>query len=141
MLVQSLGGEDPLEGAWQPTPVFLPGEAHGQRSLAGYGSQGCKESDMIEVTYHPCICVCYHHCLKSAVESKRKKFNIHAHLGVIKPFCYSRKHICLAQSLSPVLCMMLEYRCWRRRWHPTPVLLPGKSHGRRSLVGCSPWGR
>ena len=27
-----------------------------------------------------------------------------------------------------------------RRWHPTPVLLPGKSHGRRSLVGCSPWG-
>ena len=30
---------------------------------------------------------------------------------------------------------------WRRRqWHPTPVLLPGKSHGRRSLVGCNPWG-
>ena len=28
----------------------------------------------------------------------------------------------------------------RRRWQPTPVLLPGKSHGRRSLVGCSPWG-
>ena len=28
----------------------------------------------------------------------------------------------------------------RRRWHPTPVVLPGKSHGRRSLVGCSPWG-
>ena len=27
-----------------------------------------------------------------------------------------------------------------RRWHPTPVLLPGKSHGRRSPVGCSPWG-
>ena len=29
---------------------------------------------------------------------------------------------------------------WRRQWHPTPVLLPGKSHVRRSLVGCSPWG-
>ena len=29
----------------------------------------------------------------------------------------------------------------RRHWHPTPVHLPGKSHGRRSLVGCSPWGR
>ena len=28
-----------------------------------------------------------------------------------------------------------------RQWHPTPVLLPGKSHGRRSLVGCSPRGR
>ena len=30
---------------------------------------------------------------------------------------------------------------WRRQWHPTLVLLPGKSHGPRSLVGCSPWGR
>ena len=29
----------------------------------------------------------------------------------------------------------------RRRWHPIPVLLPGESHGWRSLVGCSPWGR
>ena len=28
-----------------------------------------------------------------------------------------------------------------RRWHPTPVLLPGKSHGQRSLVDRSPWGR
>ena len=28
----------------------------------------------------------------------------------------------------------------RRQWQPTPVLSPGKSHGRRSLVGCSPWG-
>ena len=30
--------------------------------------------------------------------------------------------------------------CRRRQWHPIPALLPGKSHGRRSLVGCSPWG-
>ena len=29
----------------------------------------------------------------------------------------------------------------RRQWQPTPVLLPGKSHGQRSLVGCNPWGR
>ena len=29
----------------------------------------------------------------------------------------------------------------RRQWHPTPILLPGKSHGWRGLVGCSPWGR
>ena len=35
-----------------------------------------------------------------------------------------------------------SYCCQRRRqWHPTPVLLPGKSHGWRSLEGCSPWGR
>ena len=30
---------------------------------------------------------------------------------------------------------------WRRQWHPTPVLLPGKSQGWRNLVGYSPWGR
>ena len=37
--------------------------------------------------------------------------------------------------------MLFWFFSWRRQWHPTPVLLPGKSHGRRSLVGCSPWGR
>ena len=37
--------------------------------------------------------------------------------------------------------MDLKIIIWRRQWHPTPVLLPGKSHGWRSLVGCSPWGR
>ena len=36
----------------QPTPVFLPGESHGQKSLAGYSLEGCKESDMTEMTYH-----------------------------------------------------------------------------------------
>ena len=34
-----------------------------------------------------------------------------------------------------------RYVMRRRQWHPTPVLLPGKSHGRRSLIGYSPWGR
>ena len=46
--VKSLGWEGPLEKGWQPTPVCLPGEFHGQRSLVGYSPQGHKESDMIE---------------------------------------------------------------------------------------------
>ena len=50
--VQSLGQEDPWRKAWQPTLIFLPGESHGQRSLAGYSPQGRKESDMTEVTEH-----------------------------------------------------------------------------------------
>ena len=41
--VQFLGWEDPLEK--EPTPVFLPGKAHGERSLVGYSPWGCKESD------------------------------------------------------------------------------------------------
>ena len=55
---------------------------------------------------------------------------------------------CLFSSLAHLLIgsfIFLELSCrsclyWRRQWHPTPVLLPGKSHGRRSLVGCSPRG-
>ena len=46
--VQSLGREDPLEKEWQPTPVFLPGESRGQRSLVGYSLWGRKESDRNE---------------------------------------------------------------------------------------------
>ena len=40
-----------------------------------------------------------------------------------------------------LICAVLSWSLRRRQWHPTPVLLPGESHGRRSLVGCSPWGR
>ena len=35
------------------------------------------------------------------------------------------------------VCHVKKFGLWRRQWHPTPVLLPGKSHGWRSLVGCS----
>ena len=45
---QSLGWEDPLEKKWQRTPVFLSGEFHGQRSLAGHSPRGHKESDTTE---------------------------------------------------------------------------------------------
>ena len=41
-------GKIPWRREWQSTPVFLPGEFHGQRSLAGYSPQGCKESDTTE---------------------------------------------------------------------------------------------
>ena len=47
------------------------------------------------------------------------------------------------KSLSSPCLVRFDLCCnpaWRRQWHPTPVLLSGKSHGRRSLVGCSPWG-
>ena len=46
--VQSLGWEDPLERGQLPTPVFLPGEFHGQRSLVGYSPWGHKESNIAE---------------------------------------------------------------------------------------------
>ena len=50
MRVRFLGQEDPLEEAWQPTPVFLAAESHGQKSLVGYSPWGHKVFDMMEVT-------------------------------------------------------------------------------------------
>ena len=52
--------------------------------------------------------------------------------------CVCSLHLCL------YFCFVNRFICTifqRQQWHPTPVLLPGQSHGWRSLVGCSPWGR
>ena len=46
--VQYLGQDNPWRREWLPTLVFLPGEFHGKRSMAGYSPQGCKESDTSE---------------------------------------------------------------------------------------------
>ena len=46
--IRSLGQEDPLEKGLATTPVLLPGEFHGQKSLAGYSQLGCKELDTTE---------------------------------------------------------------------------------------------
>ena len=67
-----------------------------------------------------------------------------ARVGTLVPdfrgnaFSVSPLRIMFAVGLSYMAFTMLS---WRRQWHPTPVLLPGKSHGQRSLVGCRPWGR
>ena len=47
----------PWRWKWQPTPVFLPGESHEQRSLAGYSPWGCKELDITEMTEHAHIMI------------------------------------------------------------------------------------
>ena len=47
----------PGGGQWQPTPVFLPGESHGQRSLVGYSPWGCQKSDMTEQVTHTLLWV------------------------------------------------------------------------------------
>ena len=50
--VRSLSGKEPLEEEMTTTPVFLPGESHGRRSLADYSPQRHKELDKSEVTKH-----------------------------------------------------------------------------------------
>ena len=58
---------------------------------------------------------------------KRANWSLHVYFLVTIYFKWAVGHLGL-------------YMCRRRQWHPTSVLLPGKSHRRRSLVGCSPWG-
>jgi len=55
--VRSLGRKIPWGRAWQPTPVFLPGESRGWRSLAGYSPQDHKESDTTEAAEHARVSV------------------------------------------------------------------------------------
>ena len=131
MQVPSLGWEDPLEEEkkWKPIPVFLLGESHGQRSRVGYSPRGPKELDT-------------HACVHSVAF-----FPILSHYGLSQdieqfPVLYSRALLFIHSKgkWSQLLQRLVNYHAWRRQWHPTPVLLPGKSHGWRSLVGCSPWG-
>ena len=51
-----------------------------------------------------------------------------------------RKELHQGYVLSPCLFNLYAEYIPRMQWHPTPVLLPGESHGQRSPVGCSPWG-
>ena len=74
-----------------------------------------------------------HHCCEQLYDCSRTLLKVKY---ICKTYC--RVNVCYVTSS-----LLTESSCirWRRQWHPTPVLLPGKSHGRRSLVGCSPWGR
>ena len=104
----------PWRRKWQPTPVFFPGKSHGQRSLVGCSPHGVVKSQT-QLSEHTCT--------RKALYSVLSSFSIRCpklvrnHSGFILAY------------QSPLA---------RKLWHPTPVLLPGKSHGRRSLVCCSP---
>ena len=57
--------------------------------------------------------------------------------GIYLTLGKSQFNFCLNNLINLVI---RAWKCDWRQWQPTPVLLPGKSHGQRSLVGCSPWG-
>ena len=65
-------GKIPWRRKWQPTPVFLPGKSHGQRSLVGYSPRGCKESDMTKQLTHTWV---YH---RLVIHS-----SVNGHLGCV----------------------------------------------------------
>ena len=90
-------------------------------------SPGMEEYALWRLHSHPtrCVCVCVCVCA-------------HTHILVCVRVCACARVRTCAYMYARVR-TGLGYR--RRQWHPTPVLLPGKFHGQRSLVGCSPWGR
>ena len=83
-------------------------------------------------TTHSCIYIPSLLNLPPLPSSHHSRLSWSTRLGSL---CY----IALSYQLSVL--HMVVYICWRRQWHPTPVFLPGKSHGQRSLVGYSLWGR
>ena len=103
----------------QPTPIFLSGEFHGQRSLVDYspwGSQRVGHTEWLTQTYI--------------------SWNIWAcQVGTVskKP---AANAVCGRLGFNPCVGKIP----WRRKWQLTPVFLPGKSHGQRNLVGYSSWG-
>ena len=105
--------------AWRrerlPTPVFWPREFHGL-----YSTWGCKESDKTELL-----------SLTYLLSDFSLLFGL--------PWWLRGYSVCL-ECRRPGFNPRVGKIPWRRQWHPTPVLLPGESHGGRSLVGYSPWG-
>ena len=90
--------------------------------------------------------------LKSLLQHHSSKESIHWHsaffiVQLSHPYMTTGKTIALTRRtfvgkvMSLLFNMLSRLDVRRRQWHPTAVLLPGKSHGWRSLVGCSPWGR
>ena len=72
--------------------------------------------------------------------SVQVKLSLETHLSFLSHVSLSSGWACGVFNISLLNCPKLRKRR-RRQWHHTQVLLPGKSHGWRSLVGCGPWGR
>ena len=119
----------PWRRAWQPTPVFMPGESHGQRSLVGYGLWGCKESDTNKQLTHTHT---HTHISAWGTHSSTLAWNIPwmGEPGRLQSMESQRVRQDWVTSLS------FYSSFWRRTWQPTPVFLPGESQAQGSLVGC-----
>ena len=80
------------------------------------------------IIFSICVCPLY--------QIRGEKYYCHLYLPIQFITCTGILFLYMDSLYYPV-----SFHFWRRQWQPTPVLLPGKSHGWRGLVGCSPWGR
>ena len=126
-----LGQQDPWRRAWLPTPVFMPGEFHGQRSLVGYCLWDRKEWSDQHFEFHG-DSARRGSMVKNLLQFRRRGFSPTGGASGEEPACQRRSRERLG--FHPCLGKMP----WRRRWQPTPVFLPGESQGQRTLVDYSP---
>jgi len=75
---------------WLPTPLFLPGEFHGQRTLAGYSPWGCKELDMTKQHFH------YFYSWFTVIFTSCRSFPTN-----LRPLCPVPPGVCFSQKLQP----------------------------------------
>ena len=124
---------------WQPTPVFLPGESQGwgSRGLPSMGSHRVRHdwSDLATATIAK-MPFSFVYKLKTVIFPVSPDHLCQHPRKMLLQFIMHK-----SMETSKQLFEVSSIIFWKRQWHPTPVLLPGKSHGRRSLVGCSPRGR
>ena len=106
---------------WQPSPVFLPGESHGQRSLGGYSPWGHKRLEHTLLT-------------KQQQSFGYASWAYQVSLAVKNLPDIAMKH--KTCRFDP----RVRNIPWRREWQLTPVFLPGESHGQRSQAGHSSGG-
>ena len=141
---------------WQPTPVFLPGESQGRGSLVAVYGVAQSRTRLKRLSSSSSLPVCYPLSIRATPFFFSSFFflRILAHsneMGIWVLVCRAKAELhehtntlgsewigFIKEKEYKVLSIDTEQR---RQWQPTPVLLPGKSHGRRSLGGCSPWGR
>ena len=131
----------PWKRKWQPTPVFLHGEYHGQKSLVGYSSWGCKELDTIEHA-HACIHTRAHTqwffiiCLISTNKRNYKKYwGFPGSSDCRESACNAGDPGSGQCRIDPGFNPWIGKIPWRREWQPTPAFLLEKSHGQRRQAG------
>ena len=102
-------GKIPWRRKWQLTPVFLPGESHGWRSLVGYSPWGCKESDTTEqLHFHflsPMLLNHHSYPLKSHLLHKPSKIHLKTSPALSQHGCGDIPWAFCLPSLPPVLCL------------------------------------
>ena len=138
---------------WHPTPVRLPGKSHGWRSLVGCSPWGRCELDRTErLHFHfslSCIGEGNGNPLQcSCLENPRNRGAWWAAVyGVAQSWTRLKRLSSSSGKESAWQCSKCRIHGfypwvgkipWRRKWPPTPVFLPGKFHGQRSLAGYSP---